>query len=669
MTKKHAVLSALLLTLAVGVAYGTDADVIGLSTLRAREPLLNGSGVTVAQVEATAVSGSSVYQPNPAGVSLDPVTFSFYDTDSPFPVAAGFSAAKESGHANSVAANLYGPTAPAPGVGAIRVFDANYFFNSIINSFSPVSIGAAIVNQSYIFGVQDTGIDQLYDNYADRFKILFINGVNNGPGTTPPSPATMYNGIAVGLVNGGGSTGPTATGGRAKPDLVAPSSFTSFATPYVSGAAAILIQAGNRADGGNGTESAAVDPRTVKALLLNGATKPVGWTRVGREPLDRNSGAGILNVDSSHRQLAGGRQAVMATANFTTSTLPPSGVTGNATSLLGWNLATIQNVRITGSFRDAGQHYYFDLPSSQSGAFSATCTLVWNRQDGQSGINNLDLRLFAAGNNTLVATSNSTVDNVEHFSITNLPPGRYALQVLKPASALTTETYALAFQFSALPPPVAPSGLTASSTAAGVVLGWTDNASDESGYRILRSTSADSGFIELAMTAASAVTFTDSTAAAGTRYYYRVSAFSQAGESSFAAANVMTRTELEAWREQYFSTTENAGSAADAFDADGDGLPNLVEYALGSLPLSPASAPMPAASLETSGGSTYLTLTVDRTALRPDVSYVVQVGDDLVGWSSDVTVLENTATRLKVRDNVPLTSGGKRFIRLQVTTP
>ena len=47
--------------------------------------------------------------------------------------------------------------------------------------------------------------------------------------------------LAVGLTNGGSSYGPTSVDGtgRVKPDLVTPSSQTSYATPMVASAAAL----------------------------------------------------------------------------------------------------------------------------------------------------------------------------------------------------------------------------------------------------------------------------------------------------------------------------------------------------------------------------------------------------------------------------------------------
>ena len=94
------------------------------------------------------------------------------------------------------------------------------------------------------------------------------------------------------------TVGPTDDG-RSKPDITAPGGFTSYSTPYVSGCAAILMQAAARGDGGSGTQTSAGDIRTVKALLLNGATKPTGWSHTSTQPLGSQSMAPARSMCST----------------------------------------------------------------------------------------------------------------------------------------------------------------------------------------------------------------------------------------------------------------------------------------------------------------------------------------------------------------------------------
>ncbi len=91
-------------------------------------------------------------------------------------------------------------------------------------------------------------------------------------------------------------------------------------------------------------------------------------------------------------------------------------------------------------------------------------------------------------------------------------------------------------------PPAAPSGLGASALSSSQIsLSWTDNAGDETGFQVERST--DGQTFSLAGTAgASATGYTDSGLAAGTPYWYRVRAINGFGASGYS--NVATATTL-----------------------------------------------------------------------------------------------------------------------------
>ena len=123
----------------------------------------------------------------------------------------------------------------------------------------------------------------------------------------------------------------------------------------------------------------------------------------------------------------------------------------------------------------------------------------------------------------------------------------------------------------------------------------------------------------------------------------------------------------DTWRASFFGTQANTGNAADLADPDGDGLANLVEYALGSHPLAPSSSSAPQAS--TSGG--FLHLTFNRIA-DPSLTYRVEASSDLTStawtevWQS--TGAANTAGPVTVADSVPFDNTPRRFLRLRVTS-
>lgn len=73
--------------------------------------------------------------------------------------------------------------------------------------------------------------------------------------------------------------------------------------------------------------------------------------------------------------------------------------------------------------------------------------------------------------------------------------------------------------------PEAPSGLAADNSTEGeITLSWTDNAMDEDGFSIERSTSMDSGFAEVGTVNADVETYTDTDVDPATTYYYKIRA-------------------------------------------------------------------------------------------------------------------------------------------------
>ncbi len=431
-----------------------DLDTIGVTVLRQVDPALTGGGVTVAQPESSN-PGVGDFEVNPSYVYVGQPTNLFTYISTNGTVATGFpnSVGVESGHGDEVGKNFYGvPDGAATNVSHVDNYDANYFFNHYIYLGLSLLNPTRVVNQSFAFGLSDEStVDPKYDDYAANNNTIFASAVGNGGAVLPPG--TGYNCIAVGVYGTSSGTGPTADG-RCKPDITAPdladapSSANSYSIPYVAGAAAILVQAANRRDGGSNT-NAAGDLRTIKALLLNGAVKPNGWTNGTATPLDARYGAGMVNVFNSWQQLKGGQHAfVESTTVSSGSAHPPGSNNNNEPALAGWDY----NTNSTTPTSDTVKHYYFNLAGDK--AFTLTATLVWNKQNGATTINNLNLFLYNAANSNFVTCSTSMVDNVEHIFLPTLPAGRYDLQVLKSGSVTQvsqSETYALAFEIFNMP--------------------------------------------------------------------------------------------------------------------------------------------------------------------------------------------------------------------------
>src|SRR2546430_8009476 len=75
-------------------------------------------------------------------------------------------------------------------------------------------------------------------------------------------------------------------------------------------------------------------------------------------------------------------------------------------------------------------------------------------------------------------------------------------------------------------------------------LGWTDNSTDEGGFRIERKTGTDGAFSEIAVTGANITSYVDDGLAPGTLYCYRVLAFNAIGTSAPSDEACATTTTL-----------------------------------------------------------------------------------------------------------------------------
>ena len=472
---------------------------IGLSSLLAANPNLTGADINVAQVEASLNQNPppDTFEVNPATVNQPQSKFTYIDYQGKS--SATYNSAEGSSHADTVGNLFYGgiPSGSsssygvAPGVASVANYDAGWFGgnliglseNSTTQMLNPTGVqnptvnNAQVINQSFIFAIPSTftiaaqdqyiqNVDWAYDQYVNTYNTMIVSAVGNDatPSTTPYQinpPATAYNLIAVGSYNGQAEDGPTFDG-RSKPDIVAPGGETSYATPLVSGAAALMIQAGNLSTGypssgtaGGWTQSQyddnAVLPQTVKALLMNGAVQPKGWTHTATAPLDPRYGAGVLNVDNAYQILAAGRAAVSVSDTSTTVQTSPT-----ITQASGWDVETLDNngpltVTSPTTFVD---HYVFKAIAANPGqADSFKATLVWNAQTNVATFTEkqtpIFLELFNAANGSLVSESISTVDNVQQIDTLLTPGDNYDLQVLTSGSNFSSsDVYALAFSTS-----------------------------------------------------------------------------------------------------------------------------------------------------------------------------------------------------------------------------
>jgi autotransporter-associated beta strand protein len=401
-----------------------------------------GTGVVVEQNEAPLnPSGPTPYQYLPDPTQFSKVTF----TDE-----SGGGAT--STHATQVGYSLY--YYDSGGTQSDCYNEASWIpnvlkFQSLSLPAAPPSNDPVVGNFSWAGGygtaAYDNDVLRRFDYMIDQYNLVEVVGVNNGAGSAIPALlASSYNSIAVGLSNGQSSTGPVPPGdvdgpGRSKPDIVAPDGEVSYVVPDVTAAAAILEQVARKMSLTSGTNAA-----VIKAILLAGADKtPLpSWSHTSTQPLDPQYGAGQLNFLSAYQIMAAGPQL--------------SGLTVSAST--GWSYGAVFPSNSAGST----QTYYFDVPSGQPFDLSALLTWQRNLTYAPSGsalvftpsLATIDLNLYQASNFTLgslVASSSSSIDNVQYVFDRAIAPGEYALKVARTDMLSGSWSYALAWQTQAVP--------------------------------------------------------------------------------------------------------------------------------------------------------------------------------------------------------------------------
>jgi autotransporter-associated beta strand protein len=138
---------------------------------------------------------------------------------------------------------------------------------------------------------------------------------------------------------------------------------------------------------------------------------------------------------------------------------------------------------------------------------------------------------------------------------------------------------------------------------------------------------------------------------------------------------------IDTWRD---SIPWSGADSSPGADPDGDGIPNLLEYALGGNPLVGGNFILPQAAVQ----SSRLSFTFARNVAASNLTYTVEASDNFVGWSGIAksenggsftnlggaqSVSEsspvNGQTTVTVTDGVSAADQSRRFLRLKVLSP
>jgi hypothetical protein len=231
------------------------------------------------------------------------------------------------------------------------------------------------------------------------------------------------------------------------------------------------------------------------------------------------------------------------------------------------------------------------------------------------------------------------------------------------------------FSFGAAAPlaaPPIPQSVTATGIATNQVqVTWASVSGSQSGFAVENSTD-NQNFTQISVTASNTFAFVDSGLAPGTTRYYRVRSFNLLGFSDYSQSVAGSSwTGIEQWRYNNWGTTNNVGVAADTANPSGDGIANLMKYALGLNPLVFVTGGLPTCSL--SNGVIYYNFT--RLLSATDITYQVIIVSDLQTgvwaefWNSATNPYPSLAPSITQSVAIPTINQPAQFFRLGITRP
>ena len=178
-----------------------------------------------------------------------------------------------------------------------------------------------------------------------------------------------------------------------------------------------------------------------------------------------------------------------------------------------------------------GQPFVIETPDAAS--ISAVTLVRLSAVTHSFNMNQRFVKLaFSAGADRLTVTPPSVGEIA--------PPGHYMLFLLNGAGVPSVASIARLSADIVPSPPTAATNLTASAVSSSQInLSWTDNASDEVGFRIERSPDG-TAFAEIATVGANVTSYANTGLTAATQYWYRIRAYNNTGASSYAGPTSAT---------------------------------------------------------------------------------------------------------------------------------
>jgi hypothetical protein len=160
-----------------------------------------------------------------------------------------------------------------------------------------------------------------------------------------------------------------------------------------------------------------------------------------------------------------------------------------------------------------------------------------------------------------------------------------------------------------------------------------------------------------------------------TVYHYRMAATNGGGTTYGADEQFTTPPSAhDIWNESEFNAgeLEDPTISGDSAAPAGDGVPNLLKYALGMDPMVDSTAGLPIGGTAVINGSNCMTFTYTKMDSATDITYYPEWSSDLANWSNSgltEVILSDNGTSQQVRDSIPISNGQSIFFHLRVTDP
>ncbi|HYK87865.1 MAG TPA: kelch repeat-containing protein [Acidobacteriota bacterium] len=166
---------------------------------------------------------------------------------------------------------------------------------------------------------------------------------------------------------------------------------------------------------------------------------------------------------------------------------------------------------------------------------SSSIRLAWTDNSNNETSFKVERGTSLSGPFTQIATVNTNVTTYDDSGLSASTTYAYRLRSSNPGGDSGYSNVASATTQAAVPPPSAPTGLTAvTQNSSAIQLAWTDNSTNETGFEVERAAAAAGPFYQIASLGANVTTFTDSGLVASSTYSYRILAFNSGGNSAYS---------------------------------------------------------------------------------------------------------------------------------------